>query len=242
MEQNCPLLKGQQLNVDGVAHVSLTTMDVSCDLSNSSHFDIHGARPDFAVWTEMVPGWCHKKLVLCTPKFVWSRCLPRVLPLLDCWGGNLNQRMGLSLDGMGVKSVTVHQCSDMATPTIMFMELFVLWRLGTILLIHAHHENLKGLIIEGMTTQTAPIDKGEDSWFHDPLEHICIPQKQKSCCDHIILEWFTNVISLGTTDAAVMNDIFPGTTCGTSIWVVVGIVSLQVMMVVIGVGMITACP
>ena len=39
----------------------------------------------------------------------------------------------------------------------------------------AHSERLKGTVIEGTTRQTEePIDKWEDSQFHDPLEHICI--------------------------------------------------------------------
>jgi len=39
----------------------------------------------------------------------------------------------------------------------------------------AHTERPKGTVIEGTTRQTEePIDKWEDSQFHDPLEHICI--------------------------------------------------------------------
>jgi hypothetical protein len=71
MEQENPGLKAEELHADGKACVSLTRMDVSCNLSNLSHFDIHNAGLGFAVWMETVPG-AAKKLVLCSPKFVWS--------------------------------------------------------------------------------------------------------------------------------------------------------------------------
>jgi hypothetical protein len=55
MEQKNPRLRVEELHANGKARISLT-MDASCNLSNSSHFDIHDAGPGFAVWTETVPG------------------------------------------------------------------------------------------------------------------------------------------------------------------------------------------
>jgi hypothetical protein len=43
MEQENPGLKAEELHADDKACVSLTRMDVSCNLSNLSHFDIHNA-------------------------------------------------------------------------------------------------------------------------------------------------------------------------------------------------------
>jgi hypothetical protein len=40
MEQKNPRLKVEELHANGKARISLT-MDVSCNLSNLSHFDVH---------------------------------------------------------------------------------------------------------------------------------------------------------------------------------------------------------
>jgi hypothetical protein len=105
MEQKNPFPRTDRLTRTDVARVSLT-MDISCDLSNASHFDIHDAAPGFAVWTETVPGAAKN----------WFFVLPNVYGV-ETRGSNhrrqfagvairLTHGVGISWDGRRIRHCT----------------------------------------------------------------------------------------------------------------------------------------
>ena len=174
MEQHCPILKVDELNGDDVARVSLT-MDVPCDLSNSSHVDIHDAGPGFAVWTETVPGAAKN----------WYFVLPNLYGVDGRRGVRRRQFAGVAIEltpGVGISwdGCRVRHCTSVfrhGHPNNHTYGTFCAPKVRV--LNFAHSERLKGTVIGGTTTQTAPIDKREDSQFHDPLEHVRITRKTK---------------------------------------------------------------
>ena len=73
----------------------VVTIDVLCNLSNLSHFDIYNARPGFAVWTETVPGAAKN----------WYVVLPNFYGVDTCHGYWRRQFAGVAIElmhGVGI--------------------------------------------------------------------------------------------------------------------------------------------